>query len=229
MDLALLKRAFENPRTGRVRLTAATAAVAGLTALDLRCSLAYTKAEQSEEGGWVKKIIMINRSPDELYRYWRDFENLPRFMDHLESVRVISDRRSHWIVKGPVGKRVEWDADIVEERPGELICWRSVEGSQVQHSGCVRFEAARGGRGSVVKVEMEYSVPAGVIGTAVAKLSGRSPEQEIDESLRRFKQLMEAGEIITTEGQPAGRARSTSWKWDRTVPRVDTAAASAYL
>lgn len=230
MDLALLRKAFENPRAGRVRLTAATAAVAGVTALDFRCSVEHTKAEQGkEDAGRVNKIIMINRTPEELYRYWRDFENLPRFMDHLESVRVISDRRSHWVVKGPVGKRVEWDADITEDRPGELICWRSLEGSQVQHSGCVRFEAAPGGRGTVVKVEMEYDPPAGVIGAALAKLSGRAPEQEIGESLRRFKQLMEAGEIITTDGQPAGRARSTSWKWDRAVPRLDTVAASAYL
>jgi uncharacterized membrane protein len=229
MDLALLRRAFGNERANKVLLTAATAAVAGVTVMDVRCSLEYTKDEAgAEEGGHVSKNIMINRSPEELYSFWHDFENLPRFMEHLESVRVINDKRSHWVVKGPAGKRVEWEAEIVEDRPGERICWRSLEGSEVQHAGCVMFQAAPSERGSLVKVELDHSPPTGVIGAAVAKLFGRAPEQEIDESLRRFKQLMEAGEIITTDGQPAGRARSTSWKWDRTVPRLDTVA-SAYL
>ncbi len=230
MDLALLRRAFENERANKVLLAATTAAVAGVTAMDVRCSLEYTrKAAGREDGGRVSKNIMINRSPEELYGFWRDFENLPRFMEYLESVRVINDKRSHWVVKGPAGKRVEWDAEIVEDRPGERICWRSLEGSEVQHAGCVTFHAALGERGSSVKVELRYSPPAGVVGAAVAKLFGRAPEQEIDESLRRFKQLMEAGEIITTDGQPAGRSRSTSWKWDRSVPRWDAVAASAYL
>jgi uncharacterized membrane protein len=201
-----------------------------VTALDLCCSLEHSKAERGKaDGRHVKKTIMINRSPEELYRYWRDFENLPRFMQHLESVRVADDKSSHWIVKGPAGKSVEWDAEIVEDRPGEIISWRSLEGSHVQHSGAVRFEAAPGGRGSIVKVNLEYTPPAGSAGAAVAKLFGQAPDQEIDENLRRFKQLMEAGEILTTDGQPAGRARSTSWKYDQTVPRRETVAASAHL
>jgi uncharacterized membrane protein len=230
IDLAVLRKALAKDDAHRIRLAAATAAVAGVTALDLRCSLEHMKEESgNEDGARVSKTVIINRSPDELYRFWRDFENLPRFMEYLDAVRVADDKRSHWIVKGPAGKRVEWDAAIVEDRPGELICWRSLKGSQVQHSGCVSFEPAPGGRGSVVRVDLEYSPPAGVFGAAVAKLFGRAPEQEIDESLRRFKQLMEAGEILTTDGQPAGRARSTSWKYDRTVPRLDIATASAYL
>jgi uncharacterized membrane protein len=229
MDLALLRMAFANRRANRLRLTAATAAVAGVTALDVRCSLEQTKSEyDKEDGGRVNKTVIINRSPQELYRYWRNFQNFPRFMEYLESVQVTGDKRSHWVAKGPAGKRVEWDAEITADQANELIAWRSLEGSDVQHSGSVKFQPARGGRGTFVRVELDYRPPAGAVGAAVAKLFGRAPDQEIDESLRRLKQLIESGEILTTDGQPAGRARSTSWKYDRTVPRLETAA-SAHL
>jgi uncharacterized membrane protein len=229
MDLALLRMAFSRRRASRLRLTAATAAVAGVTALDVRCSLEHAKAESGKEnGGRVNKTIIINRSPQELYNYWHSFQNFPRFMDYLESVQVTGDRRSHWVAKGPAGKRVEWDAEITADEPNEVIAWRSLEGSDIDHSGSVRFRPARGGRGTFLRVEMAYRPPAGVVGVAVAKLLGRAPDQEIHESLLRLKQLMEAGEIITTDGQPAGRARSTSWKYDRTVPRMQTAV-SAHL
>ena len=229
MDLALLRIAFAKRRANRLRLTAATAAVAGVTALDVRCSLEHAKAESGkEDGGRVNKTIIINRSPQELYSYWRNFQNFPRFMDYLESVQITGERRSHWIAKGPAGKRVEWDAEITADEPNELIAWRSLEGSDVEHSGSVRFRPARGGRGTFLRVELEYRPPAGMVGVAVAKVFGRAPDQEIHESLLRLKQLMEAGEIITTDGQPAGRARSTSWKYDRTVPRMETAV-SAHL
>jgi uncharacterized membrane protein len=229
MDLALLRLAFANRRANRLRLTTATAAVAGVTALDVRCSLQHSKVEYGQDdGGRVTKTIIINRSPPELYAFWRDFENFPRFMEYLDSVQITGDKRSHWVAKGPAGKKVEWDAEITADQPNELIAWRSLEGSDVQHSGSVKFQSARGGRGTFVRVELQYRPPAGRVGVAVAKLLGRAPDQEINESLRCLKQLLEAGEILTTDGQPAGRARSTSWKYDRTVPRLETAA-SAHL
>jgi uncharacterized membrane protein len=219
VDLALLGAAMTGARNGHGRLLLATAAVAGVTTLDLACSqqISRSKGLISEDGSIrVAKSLMINRSPEQLYRFWRDFQNLPRFMFHLESAHLIDDKRSHWVAKGPGGRRVEWDAEIVEERPNEMIAWRSLEGSDVDHSGAVRFERGPAGRGTIVRVEMRYSPPAGVMGAAAARLFGREPAQQVQEDLRRFKQLMESGDIITTEGQPAGRPQSTSWKYDVT-------------
>src|SRR5262249_56186778 len=119
--------------------------------------------------------------------------------------------------KAPAGRTVEGDAEITEDRRNELIAWRSLEGSDVENMGSVRFERAPGGRGAVVKVHMRYNPPAGVIGAGVAKLLGEAPEWQIKDDLRRFKQVMETGEIITTEGQPAGRASSPSGRYDRAV------------
>jgi uncharacterized membrane protein len=141
----------------------------------------------------VEKSVTINGSPEELYRYWRNFENLPRFMRHLESVEVIDDKRSHWIAKGPAGSKVEWDAEIINEIPNELIGWRSVDGSDVGNAGSVHFTPDA--RGTQVKVVLRYDPPAGILGAAIAKLFGRDPEHEVQEDLRAFKQLMETGEI----------------------------------
>jgi uncharacterized membrane protein len=160
----------------------------------------------ADRGVKVEKSVTINRSPAELYTFWRNFENLPRFMNHLESVKVTSPERSHWVAKAPAGTSVEWDAEIYNEKENELIAWRSLEGSDVDNAGSVRFEPATGGRGTVVRVSLKYDPPGGIIGAAVARLFGESPAQQIDEDLRRFKQLMETGETATTEGQPSGRS-----------------------
>lgn len=155
----------------------------------------------------VEKTVAIqNKSPEELYRFWRNFENLPTFMNHLKSVTVLDQRRSHWVAEAPVGDNaIEWDAEIASERENELITWMSVEGSDIENSGLVRFRALPHGRGTEVKMVVEYSIPGGQLATALAKLFGESPEQQIGEDLRRFKMLMETGEIATTEGQPTGQ------------------------
>ena len=157
-------------------------------------------------GNKVEKSVTVNRPPEELYRFWRNFENLPRFMKHLESVKVEGGNRSHWVAKGPAGTSVEWDAEVYNEKENEMIAWRSLEGSEVANAGSVHFEPAAGGRGTVVRVVLKYDPPAGKLGAAVARLFGESPAQQIDEDLRRFKQVMESGEIATTAGQPSGRA-----------------------
>ncbi len=157
-----------------------------------------------KQGVHVERSFTVNRPVGEVYGFWRDFENLPSFMKHLESVRVIDDRRSHWVAKAPAGMNVEWDAEIINEVPNEVIGWRSVDGSQVANAGSVRFRPAPGGRGTEVSVEMEYVPPGDFAGDLVAKLFGRSPTQSVEEDLRRFKQIMEAGEVPTIEGQPAG-------------------------
>lgn len=159
-----------------------------------------------ERGIRVQKSVTINRSPEELYSFWRDFKNLPRFMNHLESVNVTGEKRSHWVAKAPAGTTVEWDAEIINEKENELIAWRSLEGADVDNSGSVRFQPAQGGRGTEVKIEIQYTPPGGVLGAAIAKLFGEEPQQQVDEDLRRFKQLMEAGEIPTSQGQSSGRA-----------------------
>ena len=136
-------------------------------------------------------------------------------MTHLESVHVTGEGRSHWVAKAPGGTTVEWDAEITDDQPNRRIAWRSVEGADVQNAGSVRFEPAPGGRGTVVNVELRYSPPGGAAGVAIATLLGREPGQQIQDDLRRFKQMMEIGEVVTTEGQPSGRRTSTSWKYDR--------------
>ncbi len=161
-----------------------------------------------DRGTKVEKSVTVDRPAAELYRFWRNFENLPRFMNHLESVHVTGERRSHWVAKAPAGTTVEWDAEIYNEKEGELIAWRTLEGSQVASAGSVRFEEAAGGRGTTVRVVMKYDPPGGALGAAVARLFGENPEQQISEDLRRFKQLMETGEPITTEGQSSGRGAS---------------------
>lgn len=153
----------------------------------------------------VEKTVTINKSAEELYRFWHDFENLPTFMKHLKSVKVHNEKRSHWIANAPLDNTVEWDADILEDRENEFISWASVEGADVDNSGFVRFTKAPGDRGTEVKVVLEYNPPGGALAATVAKLFGEEPEQQIGDELRRFKMLMEAGEIATTEGQPSGR------------------------
>jgi len=218
MDLALLGAALSSGKARRNRVAAAAAAVAGVTVLDMLCSQQLSRRSGAATRSGVirvQKTVTINRSPEELYRFWRDFQNLPRFMNHLGSVQVIGDKRSHWVARGPAGMRVEWDAEVIEDRSNEVIKWRSLEGSDVDNVGSVRFERAPGGRGTVVRVEIEYSPPAGVIGAGLAKLFGEDPEWQLKDDLRRFKQVMEAGEVVTTEGQPAGRPSSTSRRYDR--------------
>ena len=156
----------------------------------------------------VENAVLINKSPEELYRYWRRFENLPRFMDNLVSVRTEGDQRSHWVVKSIGKAEISWDAEIVNDVPNELIAWRTVEKSDVDHAGSVRFEAT--GRGTRVKVTMEYRPPAGKVGVGLAKLFGQEPGQMIESDLRRFKQLMEAGEVVSVEGQSHGGGADTS-------------------
>lgn len=218
VDLSLLGTALLSNGSQPNKIITATAAVAGVTALDVYCSRALDRNPAAKSGSVrIEKAITINRSPEDLYAFWRRFESLPEFMNHLKSVQPVGENRWHWVAKGPLNTDVEWDAMITEDRPNELIAWRSVPGAEVENSGTVRFERATGGRGTVVRVLMEYSPTAGVLGATVAKLFGEAPEKQVPVELHRFKQLMEVGEIVQTEGQPAGRSRSTSRKYDDLV------------
>ena len=152
----------------------------------------------------IEEVVLINRSADELYTFWRDFEQLPTFMQHLVSVQQLDNRRSHWVATAPAGRTVEWDAEIINEIPGELIGWRTIGDADVVSAGSVRFKPAPNGRGTEVRVRLQYDAPAGKLGSMVAWMFGEEPSQTIREDLRRFKQLMETGEIPTTAGQPRG-------------------------
>ena len=155
-------------------------------------------------GTHVEESVTINRPIEELYRFWRNLENLPQFMQHLESVERVTDTLSRWRAKGPGGKTVEWNAEIINEVPNKVIGWKSIEGSEVVSAGSVNFADAGPGRGTRVRVHLQYSPPGGKFGAAVARLLGRDAATEIREDLRRFKQLVEAGEAPSTKGQPHG-------------------------
>jgi len=150
----------------------------------------------------VDQTITVKRPREEVYRFWRQLDNLPRFMRHLEAIQDLGGNRSHWIAKGPADRTVEWDAEIINEKEGELIGWRSLEGADVENAGSVSFRDALGGRGTKITVELQYNPPAGALGAAVAKLLGKEPSQQITEDLRRFKALMETRDVPITEGQP---------------------------
>jgi uncharacterized membrane protein len=156
----------------------------------------------------VQKTFTIDRPQQELYDFWRNFENLPRFMKHLRSVKSTGARNSHWVAEGPMGIAVEWDAELVDERSGDYLVWRSLPGSVISNRGSVEFRPAINGSGTEVAVALTYHSPAGKGGAAFAKMLGREPEIQVREDLRRFKSLMETGEIPTVVGQPSGRRSS---------------------
>jgi uncharacterized membrane protein len=178
------------------------AALVGITVVDVVGALRLSGSSGTDRAGG-KKVITVGRSPEECYRFWHDFENLPRFMWHLESVQVTGPSRSHWRARAPHGS-VEWDAETVEDRPNELIAWRALPGSDVESSGYVRFRPAPGDRGTEVEVEIRYVPPAGAVGRAVAKLTGEEPLQQVGDDLRRFKQVLETGEVIVSDATVRG-------------------------
>jgi uncharacterized membrane protein len=158
------------------------------------------------QGIKVEQSVIINRPVVEVYRFWRNFENLPRFMDHLESVAVLDETHSHWVAKGPAGTRVEWDAVIHNEVDDELIAWRSLPGSEVNNAGSVHFTPTANGSGTEVRVVLSYEPPAGKVGAAVARLLGEEPSKQVEDDLRRFKQVMDAGDVLAAAKSHAGRA-----------------------
>ena len=161
-------------------------------------------SSKETRGIHVEKSITIGKSPEEVYQFWRNLSNLPRFMEHIKTVDVISATTSHWVAKAPAGREVAWDAEIIVDEPNERISWRSLPDSDIENAGTVRFLKAPGDRGCEVHVTLQYYPPAGVLGATIAKLFGEEPSIQITDDLRRLKRLLETGEIPTTEGQPHG-------------------------
>jgi len=222
MDLSLLGLAATSHKSKSAPLALTIGSVAAVTTVDFLCckdfakDLEPTAAEFATSPDVVhfRRSLIINRPPEKLYKIWRNFKELPRYMRNLISVEERSPNRWHWISRGPVGAEVEWDAEITDDTPNQAIAWRTLPGGDLDHKGSVQFQQATGNRGTVVRVEMLYRAPAGRPGAMITKLLGKSPEHQIAGELLRFKQLLETGEIATTSGQPAGRSRSTSRKFD---------------
>ena len=161
---------------------------------------------KDEDDVLVGRTVSIYRSRQELYDFWRDFRNLPLFMENIESVEVMDGPLSHWVVRGPAGADLEWDSRITEDVPGEVIAWRSVEGASVANSGRVEFRDSPNARGTIVSVTIAYDPPGGKLGKVFAKVFRREPAIQARHELRRFKQLMETGELptsaVTVETRP---------------------------
>jgi uncharacterized membrane protein len=199
---------------GRRSFPMVSAALAGLTILNQIRRSRGNSGQVGDGAIHLRETVTIDRPAEELYRFWRNFENLPRFMAHLHEVQPVGENQWRWVVSGPLGSRLEWTAEIMNETPDQLIAWRSLGGGDVESAGTVRFEPAPAGRGTIVKVEMQYRPPAGKVGATIARLLGVGPEKQVGVDLHRFKQLMEAGEVSRTEGQSAGRSSSTSPTYD---------------
>lgn len=190
--------------TRRSRAGIALAAGGGLLAY------AGAKAGVTPRHMQARSSVLLNCPPQEAYQFWRNLENLPLFMRHLDSVKQIGDRRSRWTALGPLGSPIRWDAEIVVERENELISWRSLPGSEVEVDGSVEFRNAPANRGTILEAVLLYRSPAGAIGRTVAKMLGKNPDFLMRQDLRRLKALIEAGEIPTTEGQSHGRRSATA-------------------
>jgi uncharacterized membrane protein len=213
MDLATLGRAMRSSRTDKGRLTAAAVAVLGVTALDLVCSLRLTSeaspAAGHDEGSFmlqettngafpVAAVITVNKPIEEVYDFWKDPENFSRFMDVIETVRATGPGRSHWTIKGPADLNIEWDAEVSTDTPSEAISWRSVNGD-VENTGTVRFRRAAGNRGTEVELEVQFKPKGGEVGERIAKFLLAIPRTQLMNDLRRFKQIMELGEIVRSD------------------------------
>lgn len=190
-------------KTSPARTAAAAIAVLGVGALDViaaqQLSGPDSRGREAAQEVQVTEAVTVNRPIEQVYGFWKRFENFPRFMRHLDAVET-SGRRSHWRAAGPGGIKVEWDAELVEDVENERVSWRTLPGSTVDHHGSVRFVRAPGLRGTEVRVHLHYSPPAGQIGRGLAWLLGSDPEGLIREDLRRFKQLLETGEVVMSDG-----------------------------
>jgi uncharacterized membrane protein len=217
MDLTALGLAIAH-RGGRRRrrLVGVTGAVAGITVLDLLTAVRASRAKNigpapavrgARKGGSMEltATTTIRKPAPDVYAFWRDLGNLPSFMAHLEQVHTTGDRTSHWSASAPFGKDVEWDAEIVDETPGERIAWRSTGKADVPNAGTVWFTPAPDGVSTEVNVVLVYEIPGGAVGKAVAKYFGEEPHQQLDDDLRRLKQVLETGEVVRSDGAPWGK------------------------
>ena len=212
LDLALLVTGLANSRRGNRGRGAVTAvALVGIAGADLYAALRTTRNggagrhANAPRHRTLRAAVTVRRAPEDVYRFWRDLENLPAFMYHLKSVTADSGNRSHWVANAPIGQSVQWDAQITEDEPNKRIAWQSLAGSPVENGGSVQFTHAPGD-GTEVRVTLSYHIPGGVLGKAAATLFGESPEQQVNDDLRRLKQILETGQVLRSDGSPEGTA-----------------------
>jgi uncharacterized membrane protein len=219
MDLTLLASALNSPRrprgpktvrrraggSARNRAATATAAVALITAVDVYAAASRSRRSRRESAVSLTAAVTVAVPRPDAYGRWRQFDGLPAFLAHLDDVTVTGPTTSHWRATAPFGRTVEWDAQITDDVPGERIAWRSRGDSKVRTEGDVRFKPAPDERDTEVHVTLRYAVPGGKHAQALARYFGEDPRQQLDDDLRRFKQVLETGEVVRSEGAPGGK------------------------
>lgn len=207
-------RSLHAPRGPLIGAIGVGVAIGAVTLLAIRLSSKSSPppdsapGRTSRKGPWFGKYavsgrsVTINRPRHELFAFWRDFQNLPTFMESIKKVEPTGEKTAVWTIAAPLGRKVEVETEIVEERPDELIAWRSVSGSEIDTEGRIRFSDAPGGRGTIVTAIVAYKPPVGELGRLIAKLFQREPEVQGRRELKRFKMLMETGEIATSDPKP---------------------------
>ncbi len=210
LGLGLLAFAASKPSNKtNLALGAVGAVFAAGAALGRSPYNAALNIRRTQQGGiHVRKAITIGVPAEQVYRFWRQYENLPQFMSHLESVTQRDERVSHWVAKAPLGTDVAWDAETTEDIPNRRIAWRSIEGSTIPNEGHVEVRDAPGDRGTEVPVELQYHPPGGTVGAGIARLLGEEPGQQVADDLLRLKRILEIGQVPTAEGQTSGRKPS---------------------
>lgn len=219
VHLTLLGRGLRTGQARTRRTAAAVAAVAAVTAVDAATARALSQTSTGTLR--VRGTITVNRPPADVYAQWRDLERLPSFMSHVDSVDVGQDGRSRWMAKAPGGVTVEWDAELTADVPGERLSWRSVEPSSVDHAGTVVFTDGPGETGTEVTVDLEYRPAPGVAGAMAAKLFGEEPSQQVRDDLRRFKQMVETGEVVRSDASGRGSRSQNQWHQAAAQPQGD--------
>lgn len=217
VHLGVLRSALGSTDSDDDRVRWAMWAVVGVALFDVLAAVRLTRS--SDDGQHAVSTVTVNRPPPEVYRAWKNYEQLPRFMAHLESVEPAGPERWRWSARAPAGTRLEWDAEIVVDEPDRLIAWRSIDGD-VANAGSVRFKPAPGDRGTEVTVELAYRSPGGRAGKAGASLLGAAPKQAIRDDLRRFKQVLETGEVLRTDAVPEGTMSKRQIKQRSARPRA---------
>ncbi|WP_075511859.1 SRPBCC family protein [Mycobacterium ostraviense] len=210
LDIALFGAGvLSRGRGARARSAVAAVALTGIAGADFYAAVRAARDGCHRHGNGTKHrslraAVTVRRSPEDVYRFWSDLEKLPSFMHHLRSVTARDGGRSHWAVNAPVGQPVQWDAQVVEDVPNKRIAWQSVRDSGVRHGGSVEFTPTAAGDGTEVRVTIGYHIPGGALGKSVATLLGESPEQQVNDDLRRFKQILETGQVLYSDGSPEG-------------------------
>jgi uncharacterized membrane protein len=208
LHLGMLRQAMSG-RGGSARTRAAAAGVAGIAVVDLLAAVRHARTGSASAAPMeLTAVTTVNRPPEQVYDFWRGLERLPRFMHHLESVEWVDEGRTRWTARGPARARVSWDAELVDDERGRRLSWRSLPGADVPNEGSVDLTPAPGGKGTEVRVHLRYDVPGGKAGRGFSRLFGEEPHQSVEDDLRRFKQVVETGDVVRSDGSPEGTSAS---------------------